>query len=256
MTARQLGALVGDTHPREITELHLRSLSDHWKQKNKPHTRYNRLLLLRRLLRAIAGIAGTPALDTLVPKMRRPGPRTVIADPEELNRLLAAAPPWLRVIILLATHAALRSSDCVQAAPAHYDAERRTLSLIQKKTNQPITIPVTDTLAQYLEGVPPGDPRTPFYVQLRGKPLTNFGINRAWQRAKRKAGVNPELTTHDLRRTAAVTLYQLTQDLRAVEQLLGHRSLNSTIGYLEHRDPAKLKPYLEALWKPRTETVQ
>jgi site-specific recombinase XerD len=49
----------------------------------------------------------------------------------------------------------------------------------------------------------------------------------------------------------AVSLYEISKDLRVVEQMLGHGSLNSTIHYLEHRDPEKLKPYLDALFIPK-----
>ncbi len=82
------------------------------------------------------------------------------------------------------------------------------------------------------------------------------GIGRAWQKAKKKAHANPSLWMHDLRRTAAVALYEVSKDLRVVEQMLGHKSLSSTITYLEHRDPGKLRPYLEAIYKPKTETIQ
>ncbi len=55
------------------------------------------------------------------------------------------------------------------------------------------------------------------------------------------------------RRTLAVSLYEVSKDLRVVEQMLGHQSLTSTVRYLEHRDPAKLKPYLDSIHKPTPE---
>jgi hypothetical protein len=33
--------------------------------------------------------------------------------------------------------------------------------------------------------------------------------------------------------------------------MLGHHSLRTTTAYLEHRDPAKLKPYLDAIYIPK-----
>lgn len=53
-----------------------------------------------------------------------------------------------------------------------------------------------------------------------------------------------------------MSLYDISKDLRIVEQMLGHTSLRSTIQYLEHRDPAKLRPYLDAIHRPKTEVIQ
>lgn len=254
--ARELAAVAGNIPASELTELHIQALTNRWKLQLSKYSRYAWTLYLRRLVRNIAAIGKRPDLLQAVPKAKKPGPRTVIAEPGEIEAMLRVAPPWLRVIILLASHAALRRGDCLRAAPIHYNAEARTLSLTQQKTGNPITVPVTETLAATLEGIPPGDPTTPFYEALRGRKLSKVGISRAWQTAKKRAKVNPALTLHDLRRTAAVSLYEVSKDLRVVEQMLGHASLSSTIVYLEHRDPTKLKPYLDSIYKPKTQVIQ
>jgi integrase len=191
-------------------------------------------------------------------RVKRPQPRTVIATPQEIDALLRHAAPWMRTIILLALHAGLRRSDCMRVAPIHYSAEKRTITIEQKKTARTVVLPVTKTLADHLERIETADPTEPFYAALRGKPLRGTALDDHWRELKKKAGVNPGLWIHDLRRTAAVTLYQLTKDLTAVEAFLGHATLNATCGYLEHKDPAKLKPYLDQMWKfhPEKETVQ
>ena len=92
---------------------------------------------------------------------------------------------------------------------------------------------------------------------FRGKPIGSHTLAQQWKRLRKKAGVSQELWFHDLRRTSAVALYALTKDLTAVEAFLGHASLASTCGYLEHKDPGKLKPYIDQMWKPKgKETVQ
>ena len=46
-------------------------------------------------------------------------------------------------------------------------------------------------------------------------------------------GLNPhEYGTHSIRRTKASLIYKRTKNLRAVQLLLGHRSLESTVRYL------------------------
>jgi integrase/recombinase XerD len=162
----------------------------------------------------------------------------------------------LKTIILLAAHAGFRRSDCLRIAPVHWNPIGRTITIAQQKTGQQITVPLSDKLTSWFEHTPEGDTATPFYQLHRGTPITPAGLNSAFAAARRRAKVNDQLTLHDLRRTLAVSLYEVSKDLRVVEQMLGHTSLGSTVHYLEHRDPAKLRPYLAALCKPAPKAVQ
>jgi integrase len=155
------------------------------------------------------------------------------------------------VVVLLAANAGLRRSDCLRVAPAHYNAEARTITIDQRKTGDTVSIPVTQALAHLLDHAPTKTPTTPFYELYRGKPISPDGLTSAWHALKKNAGVDGGLWLHDLRRTLAVSLYEISKDLRVVEQMLGHANLSSTVHYLEHRDPAKLRPYLDALFIPK-----
>jgi integrase len=49
----------------------------------------------------------------------------------------------------------------------------------------------------------------------------------------RNIGLDPaEYGTHSLRRTKATIIYRRTKNLRAVQILLGHRKMESTVRYL------------------------
>ena len=187
----------------------------------------------------------------MVPTARYPQPRKTIAEPQDIDKLLAAAPRWMQAIILLASNAGLRRADCLRVAPIHYNPENKTLTIQMQKTGETLTVPATARLAEFLDHAPSGSPTTPYYQLFRDKPITGSGLDRAWQRLKRKAGANPDLWLHDLRRTVAVALYEVSKDLRVVEQMLGHQSLGSTVRYIEHRDPSKLKPYLQQIFTPK-----
>jgi len=119
-----------------------------------------------------------------------------------------------------------------------------------------VTVPVTSELAAFLQLTADDDPGKPVIEILRGRPVSSQGLADNWLKLKRKARVNEGLWIHDLRRTLAVSLYEISKDLRVVEQMLGHTSLASTIGYLEHRDAQKLKPYLESIHTVRTRFIQ
>lgn len=207
-------------------------------------------------LRKLLGYIERPELIKAMAKVQKPGPRTNIAEPEEIQKLMLAAPPWLKLILMLASHGGLRRSDCLRIAPQHYDRQRKLITIQQQKTGQTVQLPVPPQLAAALEAIPTINENVPFYEAMRGKPISNEGLTAAYQRTKKAAGVRQEVWIHDLRRTLAVSLYELSKDLRVVEQMLGHRSLSSTAHYLEHRDPEKLRSLINELWKPTTEKVQ
>jgi integrase len=112
-------------------------------------------------------------------KARFPKPRTTIAEPNDIDKLLAVAPRWMKTIILLAADAALRRSDCKRVAPTHYDSEKRVLQIDQQKTGNPVCIPVTDRLKAILDSAPTGSPLTPFYALWREKPISDSGLARS-----------------------------------------------------------------------------
>ncbi len=203
------------------------------------------------LLRHIEIITRTPGLRELVPRVRPGRPRRVTATPEEIARLLAVAPRWLRCAILLAAHAGLRRTDITRIAPQNYDPEKRLLTIEQQKTGQVVALPVTEALAEMLGHLTNPPPATPYLELFHERPTSPMNLTQAWIDLRKKANVNPQLTLHDLRRTLAVSLYEVSKDLRIVEQMLGHQSLHATVHYLEHRDPAKLKPYLDAMFIPK-----
>jgi integrase len=211
---------------------------------------------LLKLVKHIAALSGRSDLPGQIPRVAPALPRKIIAQPEELARLLEAAPGWLRCAMLLASHSGFRRSDVIRIAPEHFSAEHRTLTIEQQKTGHTVTVPVTDALFQSLTNAPHGNPQTPFLELYRGKPVGKVMLWSAWATLKKKTQTNKELTFHDLRRTIAVGLYEVSKDLRVVEQMLGHKSLSSTIRYLEHRDASKLRPYLDQLFKPTTGAVQ
>ncbi len=207
---------------------------------------------LRKFLGWVDTHAGT-SLATEVPRLRQPAPRSRIATAEERARLLSAAPLWFRAFLMLCIDLALRHGEAARACAADYDPEHRILTVNRKHDNIS-RIPVSDELHQlFLVAMKRDDTRTPLHVVLGGR-VTNFNLKDWWYKTKKKANVSDDLRIHDLRRTTATALYLHTKDLRAVQQLLGHRSLHATAGYLAPHDPAVLAKMLAELRMPTEKT--
>lgn len=256
--ARELAQIVGSVPTHQLTPLHPALLVSRWRSKFSRNTTAGRRAGLVTALRNYEAFTGHHGLAASVPRVPGRQARQVIATPDELRKLHAHADPLLRVWLRMCTALALGGYEAHALAPANYNAENKTVSFTRKKTGTPQTLPVPDDLAAIFEAAPHHEDPTVSFLQRynRGRPIGRTVINRRWNALKKRAGVNPNLNPHDLRRTTATALYDLTKDLRVVQQLLGHGSLTATTHYIAGHDPAALRPLLAQLWTPKTEFKQ
>ncbi|MEM6489564.1 MAG: tyrosine-type recombinase/integrase, partial [Pseudomonadota bacterium] len=75
------------------------------------------------------------------------------------------------------------------------------------------------------------DPEAPLFLGVRGGRLTRSAVAAAMADARRTLGLPDSATPHALRHAFATQILQGSGDLRAVQTLLGHRSLSSTQVY-------------------------
>ena len=66
------------------------------------------------------------------------------------------------------------------------------------------------------------------FLNARGTPLSRVGAWGVIKRAARQAGIAKRVTPHTLRHTFATHLLEGGADLRAVQEMLGHRDLATT----------------------------
>ena len=141
----------------------------------------------------------------------------------------------------LAIDSKLRGCDVValkveDVAPNGYAADRATIR--QKKTGQPVRFELTEqtrqTIDDYLRaaGKRPGEF---LFTGRRGstRSVTTRQYARLVSEWVASIGLDPHIFgTHSLRRTKATLIYRRTGNLRAVQLLLGHTKIESTVRYL------------------------
>jgi len=141
----------------------------------------------------------------------------------------------------LAIDSKLRGCDVValkveDVAPNGYAADRATVR--QKKTGQPVRFELTEqtrlAVDDYLRsaGKKPGEF---LFLGRRGsaRSMTTRQYARLVSEWTASIGLDPHVFgTHSLRRTKATLIYRRTGNLRAVQLLLGHRKIESTVRYL------------------------
>ena len=79
------------------------------------------------------------------------------------------------------------------------------------------------------------DAERPLFPSRKGqglKPMTRISAHRALKPAFEAAGLNGKLSTHSLRKSYAQRLYEQTNDIYAVQEMLGHKSVVTTQRYL------------------------
>jgi integrase len=141
----------------------------------------------------------------------------------------------------LAIDSKLRGCDVValkveDVAPNGYAVDRATVR--QKKTGRPVKFELTDQTRQAIDdylraaGKKPGEF---LFTGRRGNSrcMTTRQYARLLSGWLAAIGLDPKLFgTHSLRRTKATLIYRRTGNLRAVQILLGHTKIESTVRYL------------------------
>ncbi len=141
----------------------------------------------------------------------------------------------------LAIDSKLRGCDVValkveDVAPNGYAVERATVR--QKKTGQPVRFELTEqtrqALDEYLRAFSKKGGEFLFASRRnRQRPISTRQYARLVDKWVASIGLDASrFGTHSLRRTKASLIYRRTGNLRAVQLLLGHTKIESTVRYL------------------------
>jgi integrase len=141
----------------------------------------------------------------------------------------------------LAIDSKLRGCDVValkveDIAPSGYAVDRATIR--QKKTGRPVRFELTEQTRQAVDDYVRAADKKPgefLFAGRRGREqsITTRQYARLVSDWIGNIGLDPKLFgTHSLRRTKATLIYRRTGNLRAVQLLLGHTKIESTVRYL------------------------
>lgn len=175
---------------------------------------------------------------------------------EDVSRVLeVAATARGRAVIAVMVQCGLRCVEVSRLDLDDYDPDAATL-LVRGKAGHERTLPVPELAGEHLDayirqrGFRPG----PLFLAVGSKGLPDGRLSAKWisKRAARvmaAAGVHRQAwdgrTAHALRHTAASDVLDRCHDVRTVQQMLGHSSLQSTEIYLRRADLARLREAME-----------
>jgi len=160
---------------------------------------------------------------------------------DEQRRLLAVVASACdrdRVLVLALLRCGLRIGSALALDVEDLDLERGELTVRSGKGGAAGRFPIGASLREKLGRLVAGRTSGPVFVGRGGLRLTTRHAARRFRALLDLAGIGRGASLHSLRHTYAEAVLQRTGDIFAVKEALGHRSIASTLIYLEGRRDA------------------
>ena len=170
-----------------------------------------------------------------IPFPRQEKKLPVVLSREEIRRLWGAVDNLKHRTLLMTLYAAgLRLSEALQLRVEDIDSQRMALRVRRGKGAKDRYAPLSRTLLQQLREYWRQDRPSGWLFPGRdaGSPLTHSSVQRLCKTAALRAGLGKRVSPHTLRHCLATHLLEAGTDLKTIQVLLGHRSLNTTSVYL------------------------
>lgn len=207
----------------------------------------------RSLVRAISSLRGflkflleddyiiPEMLEILEPvKLKKSLP--VFLTYEELQRLFAAVDTSTasgfrdRTMLEMFYSSGLRVSELTELKLGNIYRKKQLLLVFGKGSKERV-VPYSDDAALYLHEyidrmrhtlLKKGDFNDYVFINNRGEKMTRQGVWKKLKEFAASAGITKDISPHKLRHTFATHLLEGGADLRSVQMLLGHSSINTT----------------------------
>ena len=219
---------------QEIRQFQLHLLKD---KKLAPGTVEGRMSALRFLYKKTLKRRDIAYDDLIFPKVPRKLP--VVLSPEEITRMIEAAPNLMhRTILMLLYGTGMRRTEASLLKVSDIDSERMVIHIQQGKGSRDRDVPMTpkllEALREYWRWKKPKVYLFPSTEGHRGleQPISDRTVWYACKEAAARAGIKKRIGPHTLRHSFATHLLEAGTDLRTIQLLMGHADLKHTTLYL------------------------
>ncbi len=167
------------------------------------------------------------------PKQRSPLP-LVLSQQEVVAVFEALHQPVYLAIAMVLYGTGLRIDEALSLEVGDIDGQRGVLRVRHGKGDRARDVRLSPGLLQYLRDYwyRERPPRPYLFASRRtGRPPTPDAVRRAFALAQEQAGITKRVRPHVLRHSYATHLLEAGTDIRVIQALLGHRSLQTTMRY-------------------------
>jgi len=231
--------------PADLGPAHIRTYQTHLiEQKRSSWSAFVQAVCALRFLYGTT--LGRPGVVEDIPLPRQPKKLPVVLSRDEVARFFAAIPNLKHRTVLMTMYAAgLRLLEALHLRVADVDSARQCLRIEQGKGQKDryTLLPPTllEQLRTYWKATRPASLWL-FPGRDRQQLLNATAVQRQCGPAAGRAGLAKRVTTHTMRHCFATHLLEAGTDLRTIQQLLGHRSLQTTALYLHVVTPQQGLP--------------
>ncbi len=171
-------------------------------------------------------------LDLCFPRRKRKLPR--VLSESEVRLLLAAAEDIKERAILMTLYSSgLRLSELIHLKVKDIDSDRMQIRVHQGKGAKDRNVLLSRTLVEvlrcYFKLYKPEV--WLFYGRTPQEPMYDQSVQRMVRRLSQKAGLRAGVTTHTLRHSFATHLLEHGTEVPYIQELLGHKSIRTTMLY-------------------------
>ena len=178
------------------------------------------------------------AFDDL-PFPKQPRTLPTVLSPDEVTRLIEAAPNHMhRMLLMLLYATGMRRTEASLLKVSDIDSQRMVIHIHRGKGMRDRDVPLTPKLLEALrEYWRWKKPRVYLFPSKRSapgveQPISDKTVWNVCRAAATRAGIHKKLGPHTLRHCFATHLLEGGADLRTIQLLMGHERLEDTTIYL------------------------
>jgi integrase/recombinase XerD len=171
-----------------------------------------------------------------IPSPRQSGTLPAILSREEVERVIAHTANVKHRTMILTTYAAgLRLNEVIHLRVADLDSARMTIRVEQGKGGKDRYTVLSAHLLAALRAYWKAEHPAVWLFPARGgaRPLHETSLQKAYQKAKRRAGITKPGGIHGLRHAFATHLLEAGVDIHTIQRLLGHGHISTTTRYFQ-----------------------
>jgi len=174
-----------------------------------------------------------------IPYPKIPKRLPTVLSPDEVRQLIdAAGNLFHRAILMTLYSTGMRRAELMHLRIDDIDSQRMVIRIRQGKGSKDRDVPLSprllETLREYWVWRKPQTVLFPSNYQIRkGQCISGKGIFEICRACAQRAGIKKKIGPHTLRHSFGTHLIDSGADLRTIQLLLGHASLEHTLIYLQ-----------------------
>jgi len=233
-----------DAEQVRLYQLHLLGQRCSW-------SRFNQAVCALRFFYKVS--LGQPGTVVMIPFGKKPRALPAVLSQDEVRLLFQAAAslPWLLMLLQLTYGCGLRLGEVLRLKVGDIDSARMVVHVRCAKGRKDRLVPLSQALLALLRDYwrryrPRG---WLFPGRHLGKPLNKGSVQRLFRRLVLACGITKKASMHTLRHSYATHLLEAGCSLAALQKLLGHNQLSTTLRYthLEQSHLQRVGSPLDAL---------